>query len=187
MSKLYLLQQPWPPFLHGGQTFDLSHLNEFVFEKGDSAEICRQIIVTFTDHCFTRPPRGAGDIAPAYPNCSRNDGRFCTERYDLSLKIKNIIATARDVWNGTDEHFVIARAVDHRGVQVDYVVIFSIEKVKGLEEIDLHVRVRSAHQRDLSPIATFGSVRFVHLVKLTMEGKKPRKITDHHRKRPRWS
>jgi hypothetical protein len=190
----FFLQRPWPPFVHRGTTFDLSHLNEHVKEATDSSKAKRTILVTFGDHCFTRPPNGEWDRAPRYPNCSRGvDGRFCTERHELSLQIMDQIdfASLKDVWNTkNDEHFVVIRGVDYQGTQIEYAVIFSLEKMKGVQtkgsggrRIDLHMRVRTAHKRD-DTIETFGSVRFPHLVKLVMEKKRPQRIYDHHRKRP---
>jgi hypothetical protein len=112
MTKKFLIQKPWPPFIYGGKTFDLSHLNERVSYAVDSSKKKRTIIITFSDHCFTRRPKGEGDRAPPYPNCSRKDGRFCSERYELSTKLNDHIdfSSLRDVWNtGHDEHYAIVR------------------------------------------------------------------------------
>jgi hypothetical protein len=76
------------------------------------------------------------------------------------------------------------------GAQIEYTIIFSLEKLKGFQieggaRIDLHMRVRTAHKRDEGhAIETLGSVRFSHLVELVMENKRPAKIYDRHRKRP---
>jgi hypothetical protein len=193
MTDKFRIQKPWPPFVHGEKIFDLSHLNERMDYVVDSKKKKRIVLVTFTDHCFTRLPNGSADAAPRYPGCSRMDGRFCTDRYELSLKLNHHInfSNLREVWNTVgDEHYAIVRGVDHRGTRVEYAVIFSLEKLKGVQaeggtKVDLHMRIRTAHKRNNKPIETFGSVRFSHLVKLVMENERPLKIYDHKRKRPK--
>jgi hypothetical protein len=98
----------------------------------------------------------------------------------------------REVWNTVaDEHYAIVRGIDHQGTRVEYAIIFSLEKLKGVQapggaKVDLHMRIRTAHKRDKDrPTETFGSERFPHLVKLTMENTRPSKVYDRHRKRPR--
>jgi hypothetical protein len=172
--------------VHGDKTYDLSHLNECLLVAKDSGGVERRITVTFVDHCFTRPSQGEGDEAPLFPDCSRPDGRFCTERYSLSHHIKSILdqLAKGDVWNSAGEHYVIFKKVEHQGRKIDYVVVFSLDRLSG-HSSDLHMHVRSAHKRDQDPIDTFGSVRFAHLIKLRMERKRPSKIFNHKRKRPR--
>jgi hypothetical protein len=196
MTGKFLIQKPWPLFVHGEKTFDLSHLNERVDYAVDSSKKKRTVLITFTDHCFTRSPNGEGDTAPPYPGCSRADGRFCLERYELSTRLNDHLhfSTLREVWNtDSDEHYAIVRGVDHRGARIEYAIIFSLGRLKGVQtrggaKINLHMRIRTAHRRDENrAIETFGSVRFSHLVKLTMENKRPPKTYDRHRKRPRIS
>jgi hypothetical protein len=177
----------WPPFVHDGVEYYLSHLNGVSLNATDSAGRSRRIRVTFSDHCFTRPPLGDDDPAPAYPDCSRTDGRFCTERHELSLGILAVleyVTTRGIVWNSQSEHYVIIKNVDFRGEAVDYAIIFSISKFKGSSDYDLHMHVRTAHRRDEKPIDTFGSVRFAHLLTLAIQRKRPKKNYDRNRKRP---
>jgi hypothetical protein len=131
MARAYFSKPPWPPFVDGGTTYDLSHLNEFTFDVVDSAKVARKVIVSFSDHCFTRPPQDANDTAPVYPGCSRGDGRFCFERYALSHEIATIIREIgnENVWNSASENYIIGRGTDRNGNQADYVIIFSLEKL----------------------------------------------------------
>jgi hypothetical protein len=193
MTKNFLLQAPWPPFVHGGKTFDLSHLNERVDYVVDSDKKKRTVLITFTDHCFTRNSEGEEDAAPQFPDCTRTDGRFCTEHYTLSILLNDYInlSSLKNVWNtDKDEHYAIVRGVDHRGSRIEYAIIFSLDKLRGIQaeggaRIELHMRVRTAHKREEGhAVETFGSVRFSHLVKLVMEKKRPPKIYDRDRKRP---
>ncbi len=178
----------WPAFVHYGAKYDLSHLNGVLLIAVDSAGEKRRIRVTFSDHCFTRPAMGEHDAAPTYPNCSRGvDGRFCTERYELSRGIYaalEYVAKRGIVWNSHGEHYIVVKDVDFRGQPIDYAIIFSLSKFKGSHDYDLHMHVRTAHRRDEEPIDTFGSVRFAHLLALAIQKRRPRKNFDRHRKRP---
>lgn len=178
--------EPWQPFVHGETTYDLSHLNDFWLIVRDSGKVERCVRVTFADHCFTRPPAGTSDTAPVYPGCSRPDGRFCTDRYELSLGLRAALEYAASggiVWNSHGEHFVLIKGVNFRDARIDYAVIFSLERLRGTE-FDLLMHVRTAHMRDEKPIDTFGSVRLAHLVTLVMKNKKPTKNFARNRKRP---
>ena len=177
--------QLWPPFLYDGKTYDLSHLNPWKLEVADSAKVTRSILVTCADHCFTKKPDG--DSAPVYPGCSRDDGRFCVERYELSLNLRQMIehAVGGEIWLGNEERYVVIKGIDFRGRKVDYAIVFSLEKISGTE-FDLRMHVRSAHKRyEDEPIDTYGSARFAHLVKLAIERKKPKRNFDRNRKRPK--
>lgn len=196
MTGKYLMQKPWPPFVHGKKIFDLTHLNERLDYIVDSGKRKRIVLTTFADHCFTRDPLGSDDAAPRYPDCSREDGRFCTERYELSTQLNDHLdfSTLKDVWNTeNDEHYAIIKGVSHRGAMIEYAIIFSLTKLKGIQaeggaKVDLHMRIRTAHRReDGRAVDTFGSVRFSHLVRLAIENKKPAKIYDSRRKRPNVS
>ena len=194
MTDNFLIQKPWAPFTHDGKIFDLSHLNERIDYVVDSSKTKRIVLVTFADHCFTRLPIGTADAAPVYPSCSRTDGRFCIERYELSTKLNGHLdfSRLRDVWNtDNDEHYAIVRGVDYRGTRIEYAIIFSLARLKGIQaeggaKVDLHMRVRTAHKRDNGrTVETFGSVKFNHLVRLAIENKRPAKVYDPYRKRPK--
>lgn len=177
---------PWPPFVHRGVTYDLSHLNGVSITSKDSEGRERRIAVTFSDHCFTRDPTGDDDDGPVYPGCSRKGGRFCTERYGLSLGLVDAlkrVAAGGVVWNTRGDHYAVIKGMVHNGATIEYAVIFSLDKVTG-RDADLNLCVRTAHRRDERPIDTFGSVRFAHLVSLVMRNQRPNKNFDRKRKRP---
>lgn len=177
----------WPSFMVDGQRFDLAHLNDFVLEAEDSSRAVRRMLVTFSDHCFTREPNDGLDAAPIFPGCSRGpDGRFSTERYALSLRLPDLIraTTQGVVWNMAGDHYaIVTKMVD--GARHDYAIVFSLDPIKGLSDIRLHMRVRTAHERPDHQIDTFGSVRFAHLLKLRFERRRPTKVYDRHRRRPK--
>jgi hypothetical protein len=183
MPSPYFQKSPWSPFAYRGVTYDLSHLDEYEFSVIDTDKVSRRIVVSFTDHCFTRDAEPGDDPLLIYPNCSRPRGRFCLTRYGLSLGIRKHIAYAvgGKVWNAVGENYIIISVVDQSGKSVEYGVFFSLDPEKGLQV--LHMRVRTAFPSE-TKIATFGTVRFRNLVALRAKGKKPGKVTGPHRKAP---
>jgi len=186
MSGPYFQKQRWPAFVYQDQRYDFDHLDEYVFDVSDSQSVVRHIAVTFTDHCFTREREAEDDDALIYPTSSRQPGCFCIDRYQHSLGLPVHIqrATTGEVWNIEGDNFAIVPTVTHQGLRVLYGIVFSLDPVKGLP-VDLHMRVKTAYPCDEKDIATFGSVRFRHLVALRMQKKRPKSIFDRRRKRPR--
>ena len=186
MNGRYFSQSSWPSFIYQGNSYDLSHLDEYQFQITDSAKVDRKITVTFSDHCFTRSPEPGDDPALLYAGSSRNPGYFCVDRYLHSLQIRAHIAQAvsRKVWQLDHQGYACVPTVDHQGRRVLYGIVFALDRVTGLP-VDLHMRVRSAHLRDQNEIITFGTVDFSHLVRLRVEGKEPKRIYDKKRKKPR--
>lgn len=185
MTKGYLVAPPWERFVVGETTYDLSHLNEYTFLAEDSGGDDRTIIVSYEDHCFTRKPNGPDDATPLFPGCSREDGRFCAERFELSKEIRRHIEAALKgkVWNSTSDHYAIV-VIGEGDQKREYGIVFSLDRVKGIANVDLHMRIRTAHPRTEDPLETFGHVRFAHLIKLRMQNKRPPKNYDKHRKKP---
>jgi hypothetical protein len=185
MSGPYF-QETWPAFTYHGQSYDLTHLDEYQFEANDSAGIARRIAVTFSDHCFTREPLAGDDPALRYPYSSRAPGHFCVERYQLSLHLVQHIARAAQgkVWVVRDATFAAVPTTNHRGDYVLYGIVFSLDPVKGFP-VQLHMRVETAYPCDEADIITYGNIRFAHLLKLRMQRKSPNRNLDRHRPKPR--
>lgn len=176
----------WPAFQSGGQTFDLSHLDETVI----SVEIDGEehfILVEFSDHCFTEDPL-PNDARPKFTPCSRTDGRFCARRYKASLNIWEYINQARSswVWLGEDDRCLIVKFATGEGQdQLHYVIPFTLERWKGDKRAKLKMRVRSAFIKDSGEyVATFGRVKFATLVELTIKRKSPGRNYDRNRIKP---
>ncbi|GAA0585373.1 hypothetical protein [Caenispirillum bisanense] len=154
----------------------------------DSAKVDARIAVTFTDHCFTRDRR-QGDAADlAFPGCSRDDGVFCLQRYHHSLQAPAYIRDFHRAvaWNlKGDETYAVIPTVTQDGQAQHYAIIFSLDRVRGVEGIDLHMRVRTAHPRTERDLTTYGSIRFAHLVRLRRENQRPRRVYDSRRRKPR--
>lgn len=181
MTKYYI-QKPWPDFQIGETVYDLSHLNEFILEAEDSARTLRKILVSPSDHCFTRIRDDADTEDMLYPNCSRGyQGVFCPTRYENSKGLPERVGHAilGKVWRVDGENFAIIPNASQSGF---YGIFFSLDKLKGFE-IDLHMRIRSAYPMHESPI-TYGNVRFAHLMALRLQNKMPPRILTHHRKKP---
>jgi hypothetical protein len=186
MSGPYFQKHRWPDFAYQGQRYGLSHLDEYVFSTDDSQAVMRQIVVTFEDHCFTREWEAGDDAALIYPPSSRKPGCFCIDRYQHSLQLPTHIQRAAGgaVWNIQGDNFAIVPTVTQEGLKVLYGIVFSLDPVKGLP-VDLHMRVKTAYPCDEKDIVTYGSVRFRHLVTLRMQKKRPGRIVDRGRKRPK--
>jgi hypothetical protein len=186
MSGPYFQKETWPSFTYQGQTYDLSHLDEYQFETNDSAGYARRIAVTFSDHCFTREPVDGDDPVLRYPQSTRTPGYFCVERYQLSLKLAEHIARAAKgkVWVVRDAAFAAVPTINHRGDKVLYGVVFSLDPVKGFP-VQLHMRVETAYPCDKTDIITFGNIRFSQLIKLRLQRKSPNRNVERHRPKPR--
>jgi hypothetical protein len=186
MSAPYFQKDRWPDFEYQGQRYGFDHLDEYVFQVEDSRKAARRIAVSFDDHCFTREWQAGDDAAWIYPRSSRRPGCFCPDRYQHSLHLPAHIqrATRGDVWNIQGENFAIVPTVTHQNLKVLYGIVFSLDPVKGLP-VELHMRVKTAYPCDEHDIVTYGSVRFRHLVTLRMQRKRPGRITDQGRKKPR--
>jgi hypothetical protein len=176
----------WPAFIYKGKRYDLAHLDEYILTVIDTDGFERHIAVNFSDHCFTRNPVAGDDPALAYPTSERRPGHFCFERHSLSLGLRNHIGrtAAGQVWNVNEGNFAAVPIVGQSGDEVQYGIIFSLDPVTGLP-VHLHMRVKSAYPMDHTELVTYGSVRFRHLVALRLKGRKPNKLFDARRKKPR--
>jgi hypothetical protein len=63
---------------------------------------------------------------------------------------------------------------------VNYGIVFSLDRVKGLAGIDLHMRVKTAYPFTQKQPTTYGSTRFKVLVDLRMRNKYPGLNTCQH-------
>lgn len=179
----HYFQKSWPIFQFNGVDYNFEHLQEFFLEAIDSEKNPRKILVSYTDHCFTRLREADDHIDLGFPDCSRGkNGVFCHIRYEYSLQLPSHIQAAitGNVWMAEGEHFAIIRNVDGT---VSYGIFFSLDKVKGLA-CDLHMRIRSAFPCETLPV-THGKIRFSHLLKLRMQGKRPPKTITRHQKKPK--
>lgn len=186
MGGPYFHKQSWGSFAVQGNSYDLTHLDEYEVEVADSQGILRKISIGFHDHCFTREPVAGDDADLRFPRSTRPIGHFCVDRYQLSLGIRQHLAYAMQgkVWIIEGENFAVIPTVDHKGNRILYGIIFSLDRVKKLP-VDLDMRIRTAYPCDATEIVTYGNVRFAHLVSLRMQGKRPNRNLTRHRPRPR--
>ncbi len=183
----YFQHKSWAPFVYGGVSHDLAHLDEYELTIKDTGGVDRRIAVTFGDHCFTCEAQPGYNPTLVYPTSSRRPGLFSFDRYHHSLGLVEHIAQATQgqVWSVGGDNFAVVSGVNHLGKQVSYNIIFSLDRVRRLPiPIDLRMHVKTAYP-GLEPPVTFGSTRFRHLVALRMQGKGPGRITTPGRKVPR--
>jgi hypothetical protein len=180
------VSQKWGVFKHGDESFDLSHLDDRVVVVR-VANVAIGIVVRFSDHCFTEDAI-EGDVRPVFQGSTRDDGRFCSKRHAASLKIWDCLTYAMNgrVWFGqSDRYLVVSIDLGEDENPRYYVIPFTLERFKGVKDVSLLMRVRSAFLRTPDRhIATFGEVRFANLVTLTLNGKSPKRIDAQNRKKP---
>lgn len=190
MAKPYLIQSPWPDFILDGAAQSLEHLREYHLSAEDSNGNAREILVTFSDHCFTSKE----PIDPLHPESSlyresaRKPGYFCPKRYQQSLNLVQHIEETKtgSVWNASGQNFAAIPTVTENGSPALYAILFSLSRLKGISPYHLRLDVVSAYVcDDIAAFATFGSVGFKRLVTLTMEGRHPPKNHSRHRRRPK--
>lgn len=178
----------WPPFEADGVSYVFEHLADFAFTCRDSDGVVHTVLVTFTDHVFTRNALSSDEPAHAFPGCSRQPhGYLCPTRYRMSFQLPALIeqvATQR-VWSLTGaDRYAQVPVVDDQGTRQLYAIVFSLDRISGLEQ-PLRMIIRSAHLCDRKPPDTFGEVRFAHLIKLRLGNKHPAKNHSRGRKQPR--
>lgn len=178
----------WAPFTTGSVDYTFDHLADFEFTCEDSDGVERAVLVSFTDHVFTRDAVAADQVGDAFPGCSRTPrGYLCPVRHRMSLRLPELIerVTRQRVWclSGHDRYAQIS-VEDDQGIKQLYAVIFTLDRLKGRTQV-LQMLIRSAHICDRKTPDTFGEVRFTSLVKLRIENRHPKKISDRNRKRPK--
>ena len=188
MAKRYQIQSPWPNFLLDDETFDLSHLDEYQLSAQDSEGHVREILVTFSDHCFTRDRNESDPEKLIYPMSTRRPGCFSRSRYTHSLLLVRHIEAAKtgSVWNVEGQNLAIIPIITHDGAYAHYAIIFDIRTVSGRPPFHLHMEVRTAFPCDASKeLVTHGEVGFKRLISIRMAGRHLNKNTSRHRRRPR--
>lgn len=190
MAKRFLIQAPWPGFFLDNEVFDLSHLKEYHLSAEDSDGNTREILVTFSDHCFTRkdPEEPLQSSKYLYRESARKPGYFCRRRYQHSLLLVEHIEAAKtgSVWNASGENFSIIPIVTDNGNPAHYAILFNLRKLSGLRPYHLRMDVASAYIcDDISEFKTFGVMGFKKLVTMTMLGKRPSPNHSRNRKRPK--
>lgn len=185
-------QSPWPNFNYDGQPYSLAHLNEYVFEALDTDGHTRKILVTFSDHCFTKDAEPGDDPQLLYGPSTRRPGHFCIERWNLSLSLRERIqkAAQAEVWLSNDARYAIIPTVFLHGGYHHYGILFELSKVSGFH-FKLRMNVITAYpltrlNDDGKPVelATFGEIKFDRLLKIRMNNQTPVKNVDRHRRRP---
>lgn len=164
-----------------GQEYDLGHLDPFTFEvtpKGDGAPTYT-VRVSFGHHTFTRAltPNDKPDL---HFKCGGEMRCFCTERYELSEGLPDLIRYAANgrVYFSERPDFMAIESLSEQNAP--YVAFFKIEKAKKGEGSGLLMFVTSAHLRPALP-DKLPAVTFVTLASHTFSGAKlkrpePRKI-----------
>ena len=182
----YHIQRPWQSFVYQGTIYDLTHLNEYHLSASDSEGEIRQILITFSDHCFTRKYLPGDSSELIYPSSTRCPGCFCHLRYRHSHSLLQHIESAKTgtVWNVEGDNLALVPVITNEGTPVHYAIVFRLIPLKG-SPFHLHMKVLSAHICDASKeFVTHGSVGFKKLLSLKIARKQLARNTNQNRKRP---
>lgn len=146
------LPQPFGTVVFRGATWDLSHLEPFVFKAAVEPGLEVSVLVLFSCHCFTKSFRWDARPALEIPEHEiyadeRERRVLCEQRYNLSRRLLREIVTSLGVRRITlaDDrrpNFVTLEHVD-AGKTVLYAVFFEVEKDKARKRLVL--RVQSAY------------------------------------------
>lgn len=92
MPSPYITKSLWPDYTCGDAEYSFQHLSELTLTLQDSASVERRVIVTFSDHVFTRDPAPGDTERDAFPACSRTPyGVLCPVRYSFSSHLPQVI------------------------------------------------------------------------------------------------
>ncbi|RRH68325.1 hypothetical protein [Falsigemmobacter faecalis] len=160
----------WPPFYHDNLPVDLSHLEPFDLTVTTPSGAQRGVHVTFSPHTFTR---GIETGDPKAQECF--DQRvFCSERYELSKALVQIITTWPDrrVLQTWERRSWVYLAIVELGVEGGpYHVFFSLKRRQKPARVDLFIE--SAYRKDPSsytPPSRPSPIRFALLVEKVFQG-----------------
>lgn len=190
MAKSYIFQAPWPDFSLDGEVKSLEHLREYCLSTEDSSGTSREILVTFSDHCFTSkdPIDPLNPEHSLYRESARKPGYFCLRRYKQSLQLVDHLEETKNgsVWNASGQNFAAIPTITEDGRPAHYAIVFGLRRLKGTPPYSLRMDIASAYIcDDIIEFSTFGSVGFKRLISLALEGKHPQKNHSKHRKRPK--
>jgi hypothetical protein len=166
----------------GGKEYQLAHLNQCDKPYPHPLAPGKNLVIRtiFGLHCFTEKKLPTHEPDLNYTLHHTDPRCFSILRHELSLNlpsvINGIIGGGGKVQRTTsDSHYVRITVQTIGERQYDYAVFFSLDRAQGVRDVDLMMRIRSAHERD-EDVRTFGDVRFKNLVELTLKGKKPKKV-----------
>ncbi len=137
----------------GGEVFTLDHLHPHDWHyvipaKGQNPERRFTVNVSYGLHCFTRTPQSNETVpVDGWYSDSREQRAFCHERWKLSKRLPEIIASLgqRKCLHTGREEFTTIQVVEE-GRIFDYAVFFVVTKAKKSGG-DLNLFIVSAHER----------------------------------------
>lgn len=135
----------WRPFIHRGETYDLSHLAPFDWyytaEAGEKRpERTYHFQVTFSMHCFTRKALPDEDIiAGLWYQGPKEQRVFCFDRHKLSFKLPEIIVSLKErtCWHTGHNNFFTIEIITKKGDTVEYEVYFNITRATRRDWLNL--------------------------------------------------
>lgn len=174
----------WKDFVFNKVTYSLSHLDSHIFEVTDERKpdniIEYKIHVTYGFHCFAKDEENLteADRVKLNYDAPRESRPFNFRRYELSKYLPGIINSLGDpgtlVFHRGYENYATMKIVDDNGIEVDYIVSFSIFR----EQKKLRLHVRTAYPES-NGIGKVKKVRFFTLAHNALHGKPMPKPPGH--------
>jgi hypothetical protein len=171
-----------PPLLIHGRTYDLSHLDPFVFEvRSDKVSRPVRINVRFTNHCFSTafdPVKHPDDTLRVMDGPRRR--AFCPERYALSASLPALIRDLADERARVHEtvarrNWMYAATVEAPVAGTRYQIFFELRRTvperRGLQDLDMVVESAYPSDPDRPQPNVLGRVSFVLLAGRVLIGK----------------
>lgn len=154
-----------------GKDYDLGHLDPFTLKVTPKVEGADTYVVrtTFGFHTFTRDL--TEEDKPDLHITHQGEKRcFCTDRYDLSRELPDLIryASGGRVYFSQRANFLIVESLADKNAP--YVAFFRIEKAKKADGYDVAMFVTSAHLRPALP-DRLPAITFATLVDYTYQQK----------------
>ncbi|PCI34337.1 MAG: hypothetical protein COB54_00665 [Alphaproteobacteria bacterium] len=171
----------WQPITISEQEYNLDHLHPFEYNltvpaQGHKPERKYRLNVIFSLHCFTRGQKDEEVIPAEYKYSDTRETRiFDIERYNLSIKLPDIVRSLSDMKCYHDRHnnFYVVELIDELGHITYYSIFFKLSKAGKKKGLNLFVS--SAYARDEMPYAkNLKPIRFRIMVHNVHTGQKTR-------------
>jgi hypothetical protein len=172
------------PVSFRGITWDLSHLDSFVFRLDPGVGLKIDVVVIFSCHCFTRSVPKDSLLRSQIPNDEiYSDGKeervLDTQRYELSKLLLRPLVTGLPerriiIANHEQGNFMTVHVHDSNGANSIYGVFFDTEKDRERKG-RIFLRIQSAYILDnglTKRQKTAKRVKWLTLLKATYEGRK---------------
>jgi len=168
----------FPPIDFRGERWDFAHLDPFAIrlDVGESEPI--DVIVLFSNHCFTASFLLDGTTPPS-DSIYRGDREtrvLDRERFELSKAhlprlIKELSCRKIQVAGQSPQNYFTFEVIDQNGTRALYTVFFEVERAPGKRRVVLRVQSAYLVKQLTARLKGGGKVRLTTLVRAAHEGR----------------